>query len=71
MDIKILVASHKQCDMPNDDIYLPMHVGKSLHPEIELGYQPDNEGENISLKNPYYSELTAVYWHGKIVRQII
>ena len=65
MDIKILVASHKQCDMPNDDIYLPMHVGKSLHPEIELGYQPDNEGENISLKNPYYSELTAVYWAWK------
>ncbi len=54
MNIKILIAAHKQCDLPKDEIYLPVQVGRSLHPDLSLkGYQPDNEGENISEKNPY------------------
>ena len=65
MNIKILVAAHKRCEMPKDDVYLPVQVGKALHPDSDLGYQPDNDGENISEKNPYYSELTAVYWAWK------
>lgn len=65
MNIKILVAAHKACDMPKDDIYLPVQVGKALHPDLDLGYQLDNEGENISEKNPFYSELTALYWAWK------
>lgn len=65
MNIKILVAAHKQCEMPKSDVYLPVQVGKALHPDLDLGYQPDNEGENISEKNPYYSELTAIYWAWK------
>lgn len=65
MDIKILVASHKQTEMPKDTIYLPIHVGKALNSNKDFGYQADNEGINISLKNPYYSELTAIYWGWK------
>lgn len=66
MNIKLLIAAHKQCELPKDDIYLPVQVGKALHPELTLeGYQPDNEGENISGKNPFYSELSAVYWAWK------
>lgn len=65
MDIKILVATHKSCDMPKDSVYLPVHVGKALHPDKQLGYQVDNEGPNISEKNSYYSEMTAVYWAWK------
>lgn len=69
MKIKILIAAHKQCRLPNDVVYLPVQVGKDLHPDVNLkGYQPDNEGENISEKNPYYSELTAVYWAWKNLR---
>ena len=60
--VKILVATHKKSEIPDDHIYMPVHVGKSLHLDVDLGYQPDNEGDNISEKNPYYSELTAVYW---------
>ena len=60
MNIKILVVAHKQCEIPKDDVYLPIQVGKVLHPDLNLGYQPDNDGENISEKNPYYSELTAM-----------
>lgn len=65
MNIKILVATHKPCEMPKDDVYMPIQVGKALHPDLNLGYQSDNEGENISEKNPYYSELTAIYWAWK------
>ena len=49
MDIKILVATHKKYDMPSEDIYLPIHVGREG--KEDLGYQGDNQGENISLKN--------------------
>lgn len=48
MDIKILVASHKKAEMPEDGIYLPVHVGRALHPDREFGYQSDAEGDNIS-----------------------
>ena len=48
--------------MPQDDCYLPIHVGATLHPDVCLGMQQDNDGENISEKNSSYSELTALYW---------
>ena len=65
MDIKIVIASHKSTEMPSDSVYLPIQVGKALHPDMDLGYQSDNEGINISEKNPFYSELTAIYWAWK------
>ncbi|QBO36619.1 DUF4422 domain-containing protein [Periweissella cryptocerci] len=66
MNIKILVAAHKAYQMPADhNLYLPVHVGKALHPELELGYQGDNQGDNISAKNSSYNELTAMYWAWK------
>lgn len=68
MNIKIMVAAHKQCEMPQNSIYLPIQVGKTLHPEVDLGYQPDNEGENISEKNLNFCELTALFWGWKNLR---
>lgn len=67
MNIKIMVAAHKKYKMPQDtDLYVPVHVGKELHQDINLaGYVGDNSGDNISSKNGYYSELTAIYWAWK------
>lgn len=65
MNIKVLVATHKNYDMPNDGAYLPVFVGNAIHPENNPGFQGDDVGENISLKNKNYNELTAIYWAWK------
>lgn len=51
--------------MPQNCAYLSIHVGKELHPELDFGYQGDDTGNNISNKNPYFCELTALYWGWK------
>ncbi len=61
--ITIIVAAHKQYQMPSDPMYLPVHVGSQG--KEPLGFQPDNEGDNISEKNPCYCELTGLYWAWK------
>ena len=62
MDIKIIIAAHKAYRFPEDEMYLPVHAGKALHPELDLGIQGDDQGENISQKNPNFCELTCLYW---------
>lgn len=63
MNIKIIVATHKPYQMPKDDIYLPLHVGKAG--KLDIGFQGDDTGENISEKNPNFCELTGLYWAWK------
>ena len=63
MDIRIVVAAHKPYWMPPDPMYLPVHVGAAGKDSI--GYQRDDEGENISGKNANYCELTGLYWAWK------
>lgn len=63
MDIKILVAAHKPYTMPREEIYLPIHVGREGKEPI--GFKGDNTGDNISIDNPRFCELTAVYWAWK------
>ncbi len=63
LDIKVIVASHKKYQMPEDRMYLPVQVGSALHDKI--GYQCDDAGDNISEKNPYFCELTGLYWAWK------
>lgn len=63
-NIKIVVASHKPYWMPNDPMYIPVQVGAAGKESIP-GFQRDDEGDNISEKNPRYCELTALYWAWK------
>lgn len=63
MNIKIIVATHKKYQMPQDDIYLPLHVGSEG--KNSIGFIGDNTGENISVRNPFWCELTGLYWAWK------
>ena len=63
MNPKIIVATHKMYQMPEDKLYLPIHVGSEG--KEPLPYLPDNTGDHISEKNPYYCELTGLYWAWK------
>lgn len=59
-----LIATHKTYEFPKVDCYIPIHVGKARG-NNELGIQGDNTGDNISLKNGSFCELTALYWAWK------
>lgn len=61
--IKIMVAFHKPYWFMDDPVYLPVQVGHAFHED--LGRQGDDQGENIGRKNPYYCELTALFWGWK------
>ena len=66
----IIVATHKPYRMPEDELYLPLHVGaegkvdKNGNP-LDFGFAKDNTGDNISALNPGFSELTGLYWGWK------
>ena len=62
--INIIVATHKKYQMPKDSIYIPIQVGAEEKKKIEE-YVQDNTGDNISSKNPYFCELTGLYWAWK------
>ena len=42
--------------------YIPVGLGKN---NFSYGWLKDNTGNNISIKNPYYSEFTFHYWFWK------
>lgn len=72
--VKIIVATHKKYRMPGWKSYLPLHVGAEGKKDqdgkpLDLGYQKDNEGDNISYKNPFYCELTGLYWEWKNLKE--
>lgn len=62
--LKILVCVHKKDIFLNNDIYMPIHVGKAIS-KLDLGIQGDDTGKNISSKNKSYCELTGIYWAWK------
>ena len=65
MTVTIIVATHKKYRMPKEPCYLPLHVGKKG--KADIGFVGDDTGDNISEKNPYYCELTGLYWLWKNV----
>ena len=62
-ELNVFIACHKKCDLPNQEAYIPLHVG--AEGKKDLGFIKDSTDENISLKNPNYSELTGLYWMWK------
>lgn len=68
-NIKIFICAHKEIPLPQHPYFLPIQAGAALHDTIK-GYQPDNEGDNISIKNPHYCELTCHYWAWKNLKNV-
>lgn len=67
--IRIFVAAHTPSVFPDCASILPIQVGcavaeKTGRPLFEETLH-DDDGENISERNPMYSELTAQYWAWK------
>lgn len=62
MELKILVITHKEYNIPIIDGYVPMMVGAVRHVKINEAYLRDDVGDNISEKNDSYCELTGLYW---------
>lgn len=65
--VKIFVASHRPAEIRSNDVYTPIHVGRAISKfKDEMADMiGDDTGDNISDKNPYYSEMTALYWAWK------
>ena len=60
-DIKIVIATREEFTFPQNNAFLPVQVGKKIA-KVKISIQGDDEGENISSKQPNYSEVTALYW---------
>lgn len=70
MTTKIFVMTHKLFEQPPNTMYVPMHVGHALGGTLHEDYLRDDDGEdNISDLNPYFSELTGMYWVWKHWRE--
>ena len=62
--LRIYVVMHKLVPAPVDSVYMPILVGPKARvaPRTLL---TDSRGDNIAHRNPFYCELTALYWAWK------
>ncbi|MGX3014402.1 DUF4422 domain-containing protein [Ursidibacter sp. B-7004-1] len=63
-EVKIIIATHKAYQFPLEGYYQPIYVGSELRND-KLDILSDNTGDNISIKNSSFCELTALYWAWK------
>lgn len=84
MDIKIVIAMHKPFQVADGTDYVPLQVGADGKKGIRVKDCPgahlhkehqetgailrDDDGDNISAKNPYYCELTGLYFAWKNIK---
>lgn len=68
LDIKIYISAHKACWFPQNDFMFPIQVGAANAKDHIAGILHDDDGDNISDKNPMYCELTGQYWVWKHVK---
>ncbi|MCI8634870.1 MAG: DUF4422 domain-containing protein [Eubacterium sp.] len=60
MSVRIFSITHKPFTPPADPMYIPLHVGRAN--AADFGFQGDDTKDNISSLNPYFCELTGMYW---------
>ena len=69
-DIQVLVATHRYLNFVIPSYCIPVETGSAFHTkdrerELPGDYCRDDTGENISIKNHEYCELTVLYWGWK------
>ena len=77
MNIKILIAYHKPDVLIQNEDIIPIHVGRAIlatktdqksrgqYELLKKNMIGDDTGDNISIKNESYNEMTAIYWAWK------
>jgi len=63
MNIEMYVCTHKKFKYCLPKEYKILHVG--AEEKEDIGYDKDCIGDNISIKNSNYCELTGLYWMWK------
>lgn len=61
MGLTLYSVFHKSFIYPDAAFVKPIQAGKLIAKE-KLSIQGDDSGDNISALNPYFCELTAMYW---------
>ena len=62
-DIQIFIMCHKVVPygLRDDSLYTPLEVGAAIRNEHCSEFRDDCDKDNISILNPYYSEITGQY----------
>ena len=63
--LRLFMATHKLYLPPQDVCYSAVQAGAAIYERF--GFLSDDVGDNISSKNPHYSEMTVHYWIWKNV----
>ena len=66
-NIRLFVSCHKAFPVPRNELLYPIHVGAALSADTIEGFLRDDGGDNISILNRRYCELTGQYWVWKNV----
>lgn len=69
VSIKVLICTHKEVNLPSHEYFFPIQAGSALS-EKRMIYANDDIGENISIKNRNYCELTCHYWAWKNLKDV-
>jgi hypothetical protein len=67
--VRIFVAHHKPFPVVETETYTPIHAGRAVSKHA-LGMIGDDTGDNISDRNPRYSEASVYYWVWKHLDEI-
>ena len=65
MGTVVVAVTHKEYDIPADPLYIPLMAGSALMREVPDCYVRDDTGDNLSVSNGTYCELTGLYWAWK------
>lgn len=69
-NIKIFVTYKEKHPTFESEIFTPIQTGRAIADEIFSGMIGDDTGDNVSMDNPKYNELSAQYWVWKNYEQV-